>query len=118
VVLVDTSIWVEHLRQGVEELRSLLLRSQVCCHPFVIGELACGQLRNRSEILSLLASLHKAALLEEEEVLEFVETNKLHGRGVGWIDVHLLSSALLTGVPLWTLDRQLKEIAAEFKLAY
>lgn len=118
MVLVDTSIWVEHFRHGREDLRSLLEENQVYCHPFIIGELACGHLKNRSEILSLLASIQQSLVSEDEEILEMIEANGICGRGVGWIDVHLLSSALLSGARLLTLDRKLKKIAQEFSIAY
>lgn len=118
MVLVDTSVWVEHLRHKRKELSSLLINGQVYCHPFVIGELACGNLQNRTEILGLLASLQRSIMTEGTEALEFIESNKLYGRGLGWIDVHLLSSALITGIKLWTLDQRLRKVAVEFGLAY
>ncbi len=118
MVLVDTSLWVEHFRTGRADLHALLLNSQVYCHPFIIGELACGHLKNRHEILALLASLQQAFLSEDEEVLQLIERNRLYGRGLGWIDFHLLSSALLSGTRLWTLDKALRKIALEFDLAY
>lgn len=118
MVLVDTSVWVEHFRRGNEVLRSLLVDGQVYCHPFIVGELACGHLKNRHEILTLLGSLQQALVSEDEEVLELIERNRLHGRGLGWVDVHLLGSALLSGTRLWTLDRRLRQVALEFDVAY
>lgn len=86
-------------------------------HPFIIGELACGNLRNRSEVLSLLASLPATPVVEQNELLGFVEREGLYGRGIGWIDVHLLASARLSGMPLWTLDRRLAEAALALGVA-
>jgi len=112
MILVDTSVWVRHLRSGSERLRALLEEEQVFCHPFVIGELACGMLRNRQEVLSLLKALPQARVAEHEEVLHLLVGRRLHGRGLGWVDAHLLASALLTGCTLWTLDKPLGRAAA------
>lgn len=111
MILVDTSVWVQHLRKGSDRLRSLLDEEQVVCHPFVIGELACGTLRNRQEILSLLDALPQAGVADHEEVLHLFERRRLHGRGLGWIDAHLVASMLLTGCTLWTLDKPLGKAA-------
>ncbi len=111
MVLVDTSIWVSHLRQGNRQLEKLLMDAEVTCHPFVVGELACGHLENRSEIISLLQYLPMAPTIESDEVLFFVDRNDLMGRGVGFVDVHLLASAQLAGIPLWTADRRLRSVA-------
>jgi hypothetical protein len=108
MVLVDTSIWVTHLRQGSRQLEKLLMDAEVMCHPFIIGELACRNLKNRNEILSLLQSLPMAPTIEFDEFLFFVDRNHLRGKGIGFVDVHLLASAQLTGVPLWTADKRLK----------
>jgi len=112
MILVETSVWIEHLRMGSERLRSLLYNEQVLCHPFVVGELACGTLHNRQEILSTLRALPEAHVAEQEEVLRFLEARRLYGRGLGWVDAHLLASALLTQCTLWTLDRPLRRAAA------
>ena len=112
MILVDTSVWIEHLRMGSERLRSLLYNEQVLCHPFVVGELACGTLHNRQEILSTLRALPEARVAEQEEVLRFLEARHLYGRGLGWVDAHLLASTLLTGCRLWTLDQPLRKAAA------
>jgi predicted nucleic acid-binding protein len=109
MVLVDTSVWVHHLRQGESNLERLLNDGEVMCHPFVIGELACGSIRNRTQILSLLQILPLAMEATHEEVLQFIERNHLMGKGLGYIDVHLCASAILTGVPMWTYDRRLNE---------
>ena len=112
MILADTSVWVEHLRLGSERLRSLLHNEQVLCHPFVVGELACGTLHNRQEILSTLRALPEARVAEQEEVLRFLEARRLYGRGLGWVDANLLASTLLTGCNLWTLDQPLRKAAA------
>ena len=107
MVLADTSIWITHFRKGDARLQSLLVDIEVACHPFVIGELSCGNLRNRSEILTLLNALPSAKVASQEEFLVFVEQNKLMGSGLGFVDVHLLASAILAGAALWTKDKTL-----------
>ena len=106
-MLVDTSVWVDHFRQQNQELTDALERGEVWSHPFVIGELACGNLKQRPEILTLLEALPQAPLAEHGETLAFVETQRLMGTGLGWVDVHLLASATLAGLTLWTMDRRL-----------
>jgi hypothetical protein len=118
MVLVDTSIWITHLRQGNRQLERLLMDAEVMCHPFIIGELACGNLKNRNEILSLLQSLPTTPTIEFDEFLFFIERNQLMGKGIGFVDVHLLASAQLTGVPLWTADKRLKSMADQLKLTF
>jgi len=116
MILVDTSVWIDHLRDGNANLQALLQESEVLVHPFVIGELACGTLKNRAEILRLLKELPRAPLAEDAEVLSLLETCRLWGRGVGWIDVHLLASTLLSHSRIWTLDKQLSVLASAMKL--
>jgi predicted nucleic acid-binding protein len=111
VILADTSVWIDHLRKGSPKLSALLSDGLVVCHPFVIGELACGNIRNRVEILSLLAALPSATGAEHDEALRLVTDRKLHDRGLGWIDVHLLASTLLSGCRLWTKDKALAAAA-------
>jgi predicted nucleic acid-binding protein len=118
MVLVDTSVWVNHLRRGDIKLEGLLLNGEVVCHPFVIGELACGNIKNRSEILTLLQALPEAPTIDLAEYLYFIEQNHLSGIGIGFVDVHLLSSAKLSGIPLWTNDKRLKETALKLKVFY
>ena len=118
MILVDTSVWVDHLRRGNNRLRSLLRDEQVLGHPFVLGELACGNLRNRREILDLLVALPQAPLAGNEEALRFLEKEHLHGLGIGWIDVHLLASARLARAPLWSLDRRLAHTAATLAIGF
>ncbi len=116
MTLVDTSVWVDHLRARNPRLSSFLRDGQVICHPFVVGELACGNLRNRQEVLGLLAALPEATIAEHREVLQLVESGRLFGRGLGWVDAHLLASALLAGSAFWTLDRPLRKAAAALRL--
>ena len=118
MVLVDTSIWVNHLSKGDRHLESLLLEGEVACHPFIIGELACGNIRNRSEILSLLKTLPSTSTVDMTEYLFFIEKNRLFGVGIGFVDVHLLASAKLSGIPLWTADKKLKEAALHLRISY
>lgn len=118
MVLVDTSVWVAHLQKGIGGLEVLLNEGDVICHPFVVGELACGNLKNRAEILSLLQTLPIAVHAEHEEVMHFIENYSLMGKGLGYIDVHLLASAMLAKVSLWTLDKKLKEISSKLGLSY
>jgi predicted nucleic acid-binding protein len=117
MVLVDTSVWVAHLRQGGVGLEALLNAGRVVCHPMIIGELACGNLKNRSEIIALLQALPQALRAEHEEVMQLIENYRLMGQGLGYVDLHLLAAALLTKVPLWTLDQKLHAVAARLKLA-
>jgi predicted nucleic acid-binding protein len=113
LILVDTSVWVDHLRSGDARLADLLERGAVVMHPFVLGEIACGSLSDRSSILDLLRDLPAAVVAEGEEVLGFIERHELHGKGIGYVDAHLLASVALTeGASLWTRDRRLR-IAAE-----
>lgn len=116
MVLVDTSVWVNHLRNGDIQLEELLLNGEVVCHPFVIGELACGNIKNRYEILTLLQSLPETLTIDLAEYLYFIEQNHLSGIGIGFVDVHLLASAKLSGIPLWTNDKRLKETALKLKV--
>lgn len=118
MVLVDTSIWVFHFRDGNPQLEALLINGGVVCHPFIIGELACGNLKNRKEILTLLQALPMATTADQEEVLRFVEQHQLMGMGLGCVDVHLLASAKLLGIPLWTKDKKLAEAAKKLSVSY
>ena len=118
MVLVDTSVWVDHFRVGNNDLENLLNDGLVVCHPFIIGELACGNLRNRQEILSHLRSLPMAIRARHNEVMQFIENNRLMGKGLGYIDMHLLASAVLTGIFFLTLDKKLKEVSLHLDPAY
>jgi hypothetical protein len=112
MILVDTSAWVAHFRKGGSRLGELLSEGLVIVHPFVIGELACANLKNRARILSDLEALPSAVSATHEEVMRLIEDRKLWGLGIGWIDVHLLASALLSHCQFWTLDRRLDRAAA------
>ena len=118
MVLVDTSIWVTHLRQGSRQLEKLLMDAEVMCHPFIIGELACGNLKSRNEIISLLQSLPLAPTIEFDEFILFIDRNHLMGMGIGFVDVHLLASAQLAAVPLWTANKRLKSAANQLELTF
>ncbi|RME24467.1 MAG: type II toxin-antitoxin system VapC family toxin [Deltaproteobacteria bacterium] len=111
MILVDTSVWIDHLRKGNERLCNLLEGGEVLCHPFVIGELACGNLRQRSLVLDLLSALPRAKTASHREVMTLVESKRLFGTGLGWIDAHLLASVLLEGCRLWSLDKALASAA-------
>lgn len=118
MILVDTSVWINHLRSSERHLEKLLIDGKVLCHTHVIGELACGNIKNRKEIISLLQALPMAPHIEFNEYLYFIDRNKLNGRGIGFVDIHLLASAQLGQVKLWTVDKRLRTIAAEFGFNY
>ena len=118
MILVDTSVWVEHLHSGNEELAALLNGGEVLAHPFVIGELALGNLLPRGPFLSDLRDLPQAIVAEDEEVLRMINRQALFGRGIGYVDAHLLAAARLTpGSKLWTRDRRLQAVAGQLGLA-
>jgi predicted nucleic acid-binding protein len=117
LILVDTSVWVDHFRRRNDRLEALLLEGQVLGHPAILGEVALGHLRRRAEILGLLAELPQARPATDEESLAFIERHALHGSGVGWVDVHLLAAADLSRTSLWTLDRRLAVVASRLSLA-
>lgn len=116
MILADTSVWIDHFRKGNKKLVTLLNEGQVSCHPFIVGELACGNIKNRDEILSLLAALPGVPVAEHEEVIHFISRHKLHGKGIGLIDAHLLASTLLSSSKLWTLDKALASMAKTLKI--
>jgi hypothetical protein len=111
VILVDTSVWVEHLRRDLPRLATLLREGKVLIHPWVIGEMACGNLRNRADVLALLQGLPAAVVASDSEVLLLIERKQLMGRGIGYVDAHLLASAKLSHCQLWTQDRRLAALA-------
>ena len=119
MILVDTSVWIDFLQKGNDKLAALLEADQVVCHPFVIGELACGNLRNRRNVLSLLNGLRRTALATHEETLQLIEKHELMGRGLGYIDVHLLAATLLESpARLWTNDKRLRSVADSLRISY
>jgi predicted nucleic acid-binding protein len=118
LILVDTSVWVEHLRRGDARLADLLTQGLVVAHPFIVGEIACGSLAKRSLVLELLQDLPSVVVADHEEALGFIERHRLHGKGIGYIDVHLLASVALTvGSRMWTRDRRLGAVAEQLGLA-
>ena len=118
MILVDTSIWIDHFRRGNAALAGLLENGLVCTHQFVIGELACGNLRSRAEVLGLMQALPRLVPATEEEALRFIEERQLMGRGIGYIDVHLLAATIIEGARLWTKDKSLKGIAEQTGCAH
>ena len=118
MILVDTSVWVDHLRRGDSRLADLLDRSLVLMHPFVIGEIACGTLADRKAVLEHLRLLPATVGADDDEALAFIERHRLSGKGLGYIDVHLLAAVALTqGARLWTRDKRLHVIAGELALS-
>ena len=111
MILVDTSVWIAHFRTAGSNLTHSLGEGRVMVHPFVVGELACGNLKNRDRILSDLKALPTAVTATHEEVLRLVKDRQLWGMGIGWIDAYLLASALLSEAELWTLDERLRRAA-------
>ncbi|MEC4676143.1 MAG: VapC toxin family PIN domain ribonuclease, partial [Nitrospirota bacterium] len=112
------SIWISHFRENNTHLKKLLLDESVACHPFIIGELACGNIKNRKEIIFLLQALPQALVAEHDEILAFIEHKKLMGNGIGFVDVHLLASSLLTDLPLWSTDKKLRSAASKLNILY
>ena len=117
MILVDTSVWVDHFRARDDQLIDLLERTAVVMHPFVVGELACGNLANRNSTVELLQQLPAATLAEHGEVLGFIAQRKLFGKGVGYVDAHLLASVAIGGDELWTRDRRLRTLALKLGCA-
>jgi predicted nucleic acid-binding protein len=117
VILVDTSVWVEHLRRRHAPLAARLERGEVVCHPFVIGEISLGSLKRRDEVIGLLSELPVATLVPHDDILTLIERRGLGGRGIGWVDVHLIGSAFADGLRLWTLDRRLQAVARTLDLS-
>lgn len=121
MILVDTSVWVDHLRRANLELVDLLERGQVLVHSFVVGEIACGSLSDREATLELLRQLPAAAVADPDEALGFIELRGFHGKGIGYVDLHLhllASAALTAGSTLWTRDKRLRETADALNCAH
>lgn len=118
MILVDTSVWVDHLRVGSTVLSRMLDDGRVLAHPFVTGEVALGSLRQRHLVLDALRELPQAIVASDSEVFELIERQPLHGLGIGYVDAHLLAAVRLTaGARLWTRDRRLHAVAARLGLA-
>ncbi len=111
MILADTSVWIRHFRENNSELAALLTTGQVATHPFIVGELACGNLPKSTQTLHDFDCLPTVKMCLEKEVRRFIESHALPGMGIGYIDAHLLASALVSDIPLWTLDKRLAEIA-------
>lgn len=119
MILIDTSVWIDHLRNGSAALTEVLEQEQAMTHPFVIGELACGNLKERRQVLDLMAALPPAAVASDQEVLLFIEDRRLMRKGIGYVDAHLLASVTLTeDARLWTRDKRLATVATGLRLAF
>jgi hypothetical protein len=118
MILADTNVWIKHFRESDLGLIELLNIGFIACHPFIIGELACGNLSNRAEILMLLQALPSTPMVESTELLNFIENKNLMGRGLGYVDMQILASAIIGNVVLWTLDRRLHEASTELGISY
>ena len=119
MILLDTAVWIDHLRQGNAQVAAILQSGLVLTHPFIIGELGCGNLKSRTRTLGLLSALPQARVAQEQEVLFFIERHRLMGHGIGYIDAHLLAATALTeGAKLWTMDKRLDALARRLELAY
>lgn len=117
MILVDTSVWIDHFSSGNGELVLLLERGGVLIHPFVLGELACGFMSNRSSILAMLQALPEVPVATNSEVLNFIENQVLWRKGIGWVDAHLLASALLANVGILTYDKRMMAVAKDLGVA-
>ena len=119
MILADTSVWIDHLRSENGELADLLSSNEMLIHPMVIGELACGNIRNRANVLNRLGRLPMATVVSENDVLSFIEDYQLMGRGIDYVDVHLLASTWMTDfAQLWTRDRRLMTAATDLNIAW
>jgi predicted nucleic acid-binding protein len=119
LILVDTSVWIDHLRSAVAPLAKALEAENVLIHPFVLGELACGEMKRRREVLDLLSTLPSSVVATDEETLHFIEHHRLMGKGIGYVDAHLLASVTLTdAAQLWTRDKSLAAIASRLRTGF
>jgi predicted nucleic acid-binding protein len=119
LILVDTSVWINHLHKPIPALVEALERGAVLMHPFIVGELACGQLAKRREVLGLLSTLPQSTMATDEEMLPFIEHHRLMGKGLGYIDAHLLASVMLTeATQLWTADKGLAAMADQLRIGF
>jgi predicted nucleic acid-binding protein len=115
-MLVDTSVWIDHVRRPEPKLIALLNENDVQVHPFVIGELACGHLGPRHELTLLIQQLPSLPAVDHEEAMIFLERHALHGQGVGWVDLHLLASTMLASATLWTRDQRMGAVAHALRI--
>lgn len=118
MILVDTSVWIDHFRKSDTTLTGLLESERVACHPFVIGELACGTLPKRKDVLSWLGNLFQTPVAEPQEILVMIDALKLSGEGLGYIDMHMIATARLAGIPLWTKDRRLADACGRLGIGW
>jgi len=118
MILVDTSVWINFLHKGDNKLSEQLIDGKVLTHEFIIGELTCGNIKNRDNFLELISELPKVKTCLFEEIIFFIEKNNLYGKGIGFIDVHLLASALISNVKLWSADNKLNLIATDLKVNF
>ena len=118
MILLDTSVWVDHLRLGDALVVQALESGQAAVHSFVIGELACGNLKSRAGVIGLLQALSQVPTATDDEVLYFIDKHQLMGRGIGYVDAHLLAASTISGSLLWTRDKRLRSIATEQGVAY
>jgi predicted nucleic acid-binding protein len=118
MTLVDTSVWIDHFRTGNTDMAALLTVGSVMTHPFIIGELACGDLRSRAAILGDIRALPCARMASHEEVHAMIERRKLWGKGIGWIDAHLLAAATLSNLTVWTADKAMSRVARALGVAF
>lgn len=119
MILVDTSVWIDHLHKGIPRLSEALENQEVLSHPFVIGELACGEIKRRQEFLDLLSDLPISVVATDEEALALIERHRLMGKGLGYTDVHLLAAVMLTErARIWTRDKQLAAIATMLRICF
>jgi predicted nucleic acid-binding protein len=117
-MLVDTSVWIDHFRRSHPALVAALERGEAQCHEFILGELACGTLSRRDEVLDLMQTLPRIAPVAHDEAMALVTERRLWGRGMGWVDVNLLAATLVAGVRLWTLDQRLRAVARDLGVAW
>jgi predicted nucleic acid-binding protein len=118
MTLVDTSIWIDHIRSGDAKLCGLLTRSRVLVHPFIIGEIALGHLKRRQDVMAALLGLPQAAIATDIEVRSLIELADLFGTGIGYLDAHLIASAKLSGALLWSRDKRLNSVAKRLSLDF
>jgi len=118
VILVDTSVWIDHFRSADPRLGDALEDGRVACHPFVIGEVALGHLRRRAEVIALMSELPSVPVADHPEVMAFIEAHRLMATGIGWVDAHLLCAASLSGIVIWSGDRPLRRYASRLGLDF